>query len=198
MTVEFVPLKGFEDDYEIMSEYPFTIRRKSDQYEISEWNDKKGYICVKLNSVKQFKHRLIAKQFIENDDPEHKTQVDHINHDRSDYHLTNLRWVTPSENQKNKSSHKGVVYEFVDDIPEDAIVVDFYDTRNDHYEFDENHYYYVNNDGNDIFYAKIDGNLYKILHINTRKGGSQCVNMNDINGKKVNVYINRFRYQHDL
>ena len=106
-------------DYEIMTEFPFTIRRKSDHYEISESFNKGGYIQVHLNYKTYRKHILIAKQFIPNDDPEHKTQVDHINHDRSDYHLSNLRWVSQSQNNENRSSHKGVEYEYVDDLPLD-------------------------------------------------------------------------------
>ena len=46
---EFVPLLNFEDDYEILNVYPFTIRRKRDHYEVSEWDRGKGYPCVSLN-----------------------------------------------------------------------------------------------------------------------------------------------------
>ena len=189
--VEFVPLLGFENDYEILNDYPFTIRRKKDHYEVKEILFNTGYIYVNLHGHPYRKHILIAKQFITNDDPEHKTQVDHKNKNRGDYHLSNLRWVTPSTNQKNKSSHMGVNYQYVDEIDENAIVVDSYMTKNGRHEFKD--YYYHNG----VFYYDNDMN-YRILYINTLKNGCQYVRMNDINGITVSVYINRFLQQHDL
>ena len=48
---------------------------------------------------------------------------------RDDYHLSNLRWVSLSENCKNKTAAKNnIVYRCVDSIPDDAIVVDEYGT----------------------------------------------------------------------
>ena len=46
-------------------------------------------------------HRLVAQEFIEN--PDNKDFVDHINRKRNDNTILNLRWVTGSENQMNKS-----------------------------------------------------------------------------------------------
>ena len=51
-------------------------------------------------------HRLVAQAFIPNDDPENKTMVDHINGNRVDFRVDNLRWVTPSENSKGTYGHK--------------------------------------------------------------------------------------------
>lgn len=45
-------------------------------------------------------HRLVALAFVDNDDIEHKTQVDHIDNDRCNNCADNLCWVTPKENQK--------------------------------------------------------------------------------------------------
>ena len=190
-----------DSDYEILNEYPFTIRRKDNHYEPSETKrNTNGYIQVNLNGKPVYKHRLIAEQFIPNDDPENKTQVDHINHDRSDYHIKNLRWVTSSQNQCNKSSNRGVQYEYFDELPDESTVIEFYETRNGMRFFDEGRYYYYFDDetDEDVFYGKIKDDLYRKLHINVTKSGLRYVLMNDVNNKAVYVYINRFKRQHDL
>lgn len=62
-----------------------------------------GYPSVTLCKDKISKsipiHRLIAEAFIPN--PEEKIAIDHINTDRADFRLSNLRWVTPKENSNN-------------------------------------------------------------------------------------------------
>ena len=71
-----------------------------------------GYRIVLFNTADKGKnyftiHRLVAQTFIPN--PENKPCIDHINGDRSDNRVENLRWVTQEENQnfplakKNKS-----------------------------------------------------------------------------------------------
>lgn len=188
---EFVDLLNFEDSYEILNQEPFTIRRKRDHYEISEFFAGKGYKQVRLKSKQYMKHRLIALQFLPNDDPDHKTEIDHINHQRDDNRLINLRWISPSKNQKNKASYNGVQSNYVDDIPDESMIVDFYNMRNGRREF-EGYYYH---DG--VFYYDNDMN-YRILNINTAKCGTQFVCLSDIYGRPVKVYINRFLQQHDL
>ena len=44
-----------------------------------------GYIQIHLDGALKLKHRLITEQFIFNDDPQNKIQVDHINHIKADY-----------------------------------------------------------------------------------------------------------------
>lgn len=82
--------------------------------------NKGGYMKVILydaNSKKtRLVHRLMALTFIDN--PEKKSFVDHINNNRSDNDLINLRWATNTENQqnsklssKNTSGYKGVCFD---------------------------------------------------------------------------------------
>ena len=60
----------------------------------------KGVDLTKNGKRKKFLiHRLVAKAFIPN--PENKPEIDHINTNRSDNRIENLRWVTSSENMRN-------------------------------------------------------------------------------------------------
>ena len=46
-------------------------------------------------------HRLIAKMFIPN--PYNLPNIDHINHNKTDNRLENLRWVSQRDNNRNMS-----------------------------------------------------------------------------------------------
>ncbi len=49
-------------------------------------------------------NRLVAQAYIPN--PENKCEVDHIDRDKSNNHVSNLRWVTSSENKQNRRMFK--------------------------------------------------------------------------------------------
>ena len=65
--------------------------------------NKNGYSTISLykNGIKKtcYIHRLVALAFLEN--PDSKKQVDHIDNNRNNNNVSNLRWATVSENIRN-------------------------------------------------------------------------------------------------
>ena len=155
-----------------------------DKYVLKENRDSNGYPQVRLNDQPQQKHRLIALQFIPNDDPLNKVEVHHINGDRNDYHIENLEWVTKSYNCKHRNYGK-YKREYVDEISDDAIEVSNYGKHafENYFYCDDEFYIYEN-----------DRNRYRILHINKKnKNDAEFVKLRDTNGKYVEVFYSKFK-----
>jgi hypothetical protein len=77
----------------------------------------RGYQVINLTKngkpKQHYVHRLVAEAFIDN--PEEKRCVDHIDGNKANNHLENLRWATHTENSRNQriqtntsSRYKGV------------------------------------------------------------------------------------------
>ena len=64
------------------------------------WEYHRVFLCKDGKKKAMSVHRLVAKAYIYN--PENKPEVDHIDRDRVNNHVSNLRWVTRSENNLNK------------------------------------------------------------------------------------------------
>jgi hypothetical protein len=111
---EWKPIEGYED-YQISN----LGRVKSTKYGydkiLKHSKDKHGYIRVWLYSDKIRKelllHRLIALAFIPN--PDNKLEIDHINRQKDDNRIENLKWVSRSDNcinvkARNKLNEKNI------------------------------------------------------------------------------------------
>lgn len=72
---------------------------------LKQCKNSKGYLNVTLvnNDGKKnyLVHRLVAIAFIPNSKPKLKKQIDHINTDKTDNRVENLRWATALENSNN-------------------------------------------------------------------------------------------------
>ena len=139
-------------DYEICVNYPHQIRKRCNGRILKESNAN-GYLQVYLNGKPYLKHRLIAIQFISN--PKNLPQVDHINHVRNDNGIENLRWVSQIQNSNNKSkaSNSGRRIEYVQELPDDVIVV------NQYHQYHFEGYYF----SNDVFYKDTGNGDFRIV-----------------------------------
>ncbi|CAL6080000.1 Conserved_hypothetical protein [Hexamita inflata] len=95
---------------------------------ILKQNDRgQGYLAVNLCLNKIMKthhiHKLVSQAFIEN--PNNYPQIDHCDGVKSNNNVYNLRWVSRSDNQKNKNGHSEK-FIFVNELPEDAIEIWYY------------------------------------------------------------------------
>ena len=67
-----------------------------------------GYLTISLYAESNLKthhvHRLVATEFIDN--PDNKTEVDHIDHNRTNNCINNLRWALRSENHMNRNKQQ--------------------------------------------------------------------------------------------
>ena len=81
------------------------VRNKKSMKLLSQSIDTNGYYKAEFRNEHGKKtitiHRLVAQHFVENVD--NKKCVDHINRDRLNNNVENLRWVTSSENGMNTS-----------------------------------------------------------------------------------------------
>lgn len=89
-----------------------TIYNATKGRRITQKTDRDGYKLVHLGSKNQNLkvHRLVAEAFIPN--PDKKLTVDHINRDRLDNRVENLRWATSKEQYDN--TDRGIKIKVID------------------------------------------------------------------------------------
>ena len=97
------------DQGEVLKRYPKSCRYggRKDYYEyVHPKQNVAGYLQVNVpvRNTTDLVHRLVAEAFIDN--PQGYTEIDHLNRNKSDNRICNLRWCTHSENMSNSSKHK--------------------------------------------------------------------------------------------
>lgn len=99
-------IDGF-DDYEISTYGRVRSMKHKSPRILKIRKDGCGYVqvvlCKQGLEFSKKVHRLVATHFLDN--LEGKEQIDHIDRDVSNNHITNLRWVTRSENMLNTKRH---------------------------------------------------------------------------------------------
>ena len=179
LTTDWEPLTGYED-YEIrLVDGNAEIRKIKTKHPQKFTKDKRtGYVTVCLNGRPHKLHKVMALHYINyaSDD----MVVDHIDRNKLNNNIKNLRWVTQQENSRNKSSNKGIVYNHVKELPPNAKPIKNYKGRTI-----KNVYY-----SDDIFYF-YNGSDYRIMHKHINKNGSYYVNTRDVNGKVTAICRNK-------
>lgn len=180
-TPEWQPLKNHEN-YEIYTDFPYQIRKRISHRPIKTFRDKtKGnYYVLHLDGKRYYLHHILANHFIDN--PHGLRCVDHIDHDRGNNHIENLRWCSQRQNTNNRSDQT-----FVDEIPEEAIKVDQCNGWN----FEELYFH------DDTFYV-YNGINYVVKPRHQSRDGYYFISVHDTSGKKRSIYYTTFKREYQL
>jgi hypothetical protein len=171
-----------DSDYEINDQSHLIRKKDSHYFPIISIDKSNGYNRLKLNNKKYYLHRILALQYISNPNPEHFREVDHINRNRTDNTLSNLRWVSRSSNSQNLSGQKGHLYEWTDKLPDDVEPFTRYNTHE------------ISN-----LYKTLQNEFYKEVIINNRiqyrrmvvsnQGETQYIQLFDTEGNHIKICL---------
>ena len=163
--------------YEIDANFPHYLRKNGVIYEPYCTSDN-GYYSYNFTDIPEtLHHRIIARQFVENEDPEHRVVVDHKNDDGKDNRIENLQWITQSENIKKRKSYTQQGFQPLDVLPPNAVPLGEYEGHTySRYWVCEDH----------LVMQRLRGKTkYKVVNASPyRNGGHAMVTLTDDNGGK--------------
>lgn len=101
------PIKNYEGLYEVSSCGRVRSLRRKAPFILKQTNNGYGYLTVNLYKDgfnKKIKvHRVVAETFVPN--PDNLETVDHLDRDRTNNRIENLRWSTYKEQSTNRNEH---------------------------------------------------------------------------------------------
>ena len=101
-------IEGYEGIYRINEVGEIQTKHYGSWRKLKPSIRKDGYYAIGLNLNKKTKwtyvHRLVALHFIPN--PDGLPQVDHIDNDKGNNNVENLRWVTHRENSDKSNKRR--------------------------------------------------------------------------------------------
>lgn len=113
--------------FKVIKEYPFywispsgRIWNSITQRYLKPSAKPTGYLQVNLECLdgrrkKEYVHRLVAMTYLDN--PDNLPQVHHIDNNPSNNDVSNLKWVSNKENQRNKTDNRKVnIYDLNDNL----------------------------------------------------------------------------------
>lgn len=124
-------------------------------------------------------------QFIKNDDPLNKTEIDHINSNKLDNNISNLQWITHSENLRKRRTFKKQPSEY---LPNDTNLLKY--ARIVEYNGEKFDRYYNDVEGKRLLFSTKNkrvkfikpmkrGNNYEPVAVITERGAIKTYNYND-------------------
>lgn len=110
MSENWKPVKDYEGIYEVSDtglvrslDRVDSLKRFKRGVLKSPYDNGRGYLCVNLKAkgkqAQKTVHRLVAQAFIPN--PDNLPEVNHIDGNKKNNHVSNLEWCTVSENKKH-------------------------------------------------------------------------------------------------
>ena len=181
INTEFEQLKDFKD-YEIKLVDGLAIIRRIENQLYAEYQFwYPGVYFVVLNNEPEPLHIIIAKHYIEHDSK--YNVVEHIDKNRLNYKITNLRWIPTLyeqfllENKVDSQKYR----KYTDNLPPGAVALSCYN------------YHQLKKDvvfHNGTFYYK--GDKSNELPLFITKNDGRYVQVEDINNEKVNIYITKW------
>jgi hypothetical protein len=173
-----------DNDYYEVSNHG-DVRNRATQRVLVPAPNQEGYLHVSLyrdgqKSTRRI-HKMVATAFL--GDSEGR-EIDHVDRNQTNNHISNLRYTTRSQNNLNRASHKGHQYGFVDELPGDAIVVEQYGIHH----FENLHYC------NGTFYLFNELQYRVLIELTpSNQPNQRYVIAKDPEGRNVKISIAKYR-----